>query len=159
MPILQLQPVTTDTLDHVLDVQAACYPASYHEPRAVFARKLALSPDSHWLAWQGGEALGYFFTHPWRGLTPPPLATELAALPSPADCHFLHDLAIHPGARGIGIAQALVEHAFAWGQRQQLKGALLVAVQGSLPFWSRHGFRKLGPASGYGENAMLMHRQ
>ncbi|MBM3115619.1 GNAT family N-acetyltransferase [Jeongeupia naejangsanensis] len=159
MSTLQLQTITPDTLDQVLDIQAVCYPAHYHEPRSVFARKLALSPDSHWLAWRDNEALGYFFTHPWRGLTPPPLATELAGLPPDPDCHFLHDLAIHPRARGSGVAQALIEHALAWGRQQQMTKALLVAVQGAAPFWARHGFRELGAAPGYGDSAILMHRQ
>ncbi|AOX99179.1 GNAT family N-acetyltransferase [Jeongeupia sp. USM3] len=157
-PDLALRPIRPDTLEHVLAIQAACYPAGYLESRDVFARKLNLSPDSHWLAWRGSQPLGYFFTHAWRGETPPPLAAELAVLPAAPDCHFLHDLALLPSARGTGVAQALIGAALAWGKRTGLHRTLLVAVQGSAPFWSRHGFAPLGPADGYGDGALRMIR-
>ncbi|GHD59146.1 GNAT family N-acetyltransferase [Jeongeupia chitinilytica] len=156
---LAIRTVTAETLDHVLDIQAACYPPAYLESREVFARKLALSHDSHWLAWHGDSAVGYFFTHPWRGRTPPALGTSLASLPADPDCHFLHDLAVHPQARGSGAAQALVDTALGWGNRRGLTDALLVAVQGAAPYWVRQGFHAIGPAPAYGEHAVLMHRR
>ncbi|BCL75454.1 N-acetyltransferase [Jeongeupia sp. HS-3] len=155
---IHLSLLTPAMLDHVLAIQSACYPQHYNETREVFARKLALCADSHWLAWQGSEPVGYFFTHPWHGDTPPMLGHELTALPASADCHYLHDLAILPTARGLGVAQTLVGAALDWGRAQHFSRTLLVAVQGSAPFWARYGFAPLGPAEGYGEGATLMRR-
>ncbi len=117
-----------------------------------------LSPDSHWLAKIDGEPVGYFFTHPWAGNTPPELDQEIAALPPKPDCHFLHDLSLIPSARGRGVAQALIQTALSWGEIQGYGRTLLVAVQGSVPFWQRWGFVSLSAAPAYGPDAALMQR-
>lgn len=149
---------TVADLPHLTRIQAACYPDVFLESAATFARKLALSPDSHWLIERDGEALGYFLTHPWAGNTPPALDHAALALPDNADCHFLHDLALHPAARGQGLAPRLIEAALQWGQARGLKRTMLVAVQGSVPFWQRWGFARVGDASEYGDDAALMQR-
>ncbi|UXY13787.1 GNAT family N-acetyltransferase [Chitiniphilus purpureus] len=159
---MQLRVLTESDLDAVLAIQRECYPAAWQESRATFARKLALSPQSNWLAHEGDVALGYLFTHPWHDRTPPALDTGLPALPQGADRHFLHDLAIHPQARGRGIAARLVEHALAWGAAQGLREARLVAVLGAERFWQGLGFaplRTIGaqPAA-YGKAARIMGR-
>ncbi|KAF0814089.1 hypothetical protein IGB42_00986 [Andreprevotia sp. IGB-42] len=145
-------------LDAVCAIQTACYPAGFHESRAVFARKLAVSPDSHWLAEHRGEPIGYFLTHPWAGDAPPDLDHELAGLPAAPDCHFLHDLALHPVARGKGLAPRLIEAALQWGAQQGYARTMLVAVQGSVPFWQRWGFKPVAAAAAYGKDAALMQR-
>src|SRR5215208_7464897 len=63
----------------------------------------------------------------------------------PPDCYFIHDVAVHPGQRGIGVAQLLVA-AFAHAAARGFPGIGLVAVQNSRGFWERRGFRLVSEA-------------
>ncbi|TJZ67759.1 GNAT family N-acetyltransferase [Chitiniphilus eburneus] len=159
---MQLRLLQESDLDTVLAIQAQCYPHAWLESRAVFARKLALSPRSNWVAEDADGVLGYLFTHPWHGAHLPQLDTRLPALPSNADQHFLHDLAVHPRARGRGVAARLVLHALAWGMAEGLREARLIAVLGAERFWSGFGFAPLeqpqGQLAAYGEQARAMGR-
>ncbi|GGP24324.1 GNAT family N-acetyltransferase [Silvimonas amylolytica] len=128
----------------------------FHEPVETFAARLRLSPGSSWVAEAGGQVLGYFFTHPWAGETPPPLGRALQQLPANQDTHFLHDLAVHPQARGRGVAPRLVEAALDWGRQRGLKFTRLVAVAGAAPFWRKWGFKPVATAPAYGDDAALM---
>lgn len=124
----------------VLAIQSACYPEHLIESPEALLAKCTLSPESCWLAEHDGVAIGYLFSHPWHDKSPPALDHPLTALPANADTFFLHDLAIHPIARGKGIAQDLLQQAMIWAKKQNLHKAMLVAVQGSQSFWQRHGF-------------------
>ena len=64
----------------------------------------------------------------------------LGAIPADADTYYIHDLALLPLTRGVGAARqivaALTKHASAMGYPSMS----LVAVNGSLGFWEKHGF-------------------
>lgn len=163
------QPFTLRHLQHhdcqsVLAIQSACYPDHLIESSEALLAKCKLSPESCWLAEHEGAALGYLFSHPWHDKSPPALDSPLTALPAEADTFFLHDLAIHPLARGQGIAQALLQQAMIWAKKQNLHKAMLVAVQNSQAFWQRHGFdqQPVSPElqvklAGYGAGATCLH--
>jgi GNAT superfamily N-acetyltransferase len=155
-PKLNIRPVSLSDLPAIDRIQRACYAPDLHEPVDAFAAKLRLSPDSNWLAEQGDEVVGYFFTHPWSGDEPPPLGELLQQLPDVADTHFLHDLAVHPRARGVGVAPQLIETALSWGRRRGLQRSRLVAISGAAPFWQRWGFHPVALVSGYGDSAAIM---
>ncbi|GLS03277.1 hypothetical protein GCM10007860_04200 [Chitiniphilus shinanonensis] len=159
---MQLRLLQESDLDAVMAIQAQCYPEAWLESRAVFARKLTVSPESNWVAEDREGVVGYLFTHPWRGARLPELDTALQALPHDADQHFLHDLAVHPRGRGRGVAARLVLHALAWGVARGLREARLIAVLGADRFWHDFGFTPLAVAhdqlAGYGEQARAMGR-
>lgn len=125
----------------IQSIQSACYPIELQETIEVLLAKSRLSPTSCWLAANERGILGYLFTHPWNDELPPELNSPLDTLPDMADTLFLHDLAIHPQARGLGIAQALLNHAHHWASSYRLQRAMLVAVRNSQGFWQRHGFK------------------
>lgn len=154
--LLTVRPVVPADLPAIDRIQRLCYQPHFHEPLATFAARLALSPESSWLAESGGKVLGYFFTHPWRGDSPPPLGQSLHQLPPRPDTHFLHDLAVDPQARGRGIAPLLIQAALTWGRQRGFKQTRLVAVAGAAPFWRKWGFRAVSAAPQYGEDAALM---
>jgi len=56
------------------------------------------------------------------------------------DCLYLHDLAVGPQGRGLGLGPLLVTHALAQARREGLAWAALVSVQGSQDFWHQQGF-------------------
>ncbi|HSC79673.1 MAG TPA: GNAT family N-acetyltransferase [Chitinolyticbacter sp.] len=159
---MQIRLLTETDLDAVLDIQRQCYPPAWLEGHATFARKLALSPQSNWIALDDTGALGYFFTHPWAGNGLPALDEARLTLPDEAHAHFLHDLAVHPRARGRGVAARLVAQALAWGVAQGLAEARLVAVLGAERFWHGLGFtaqtERDARLAAYGADAIVMQR-
>lgn len=160
MPGWALRPLRAADLPAVLAIQRAAYGDGYQESAAVLGRKLALAPQACWLAHAGEGALGYVFAHPWDGAGAPPLHAPLATLPAAADRGFVHDLAVSPAARGLGVAAALFARVREWSCAAGHRGMRLVALADAVPFWARHGFRALPAAlpAGYGDGARLMER-
>ena len=73
--------------------------------------------------------------------TLPALNMLLGAIPEAADTYYLHDLALLPAARGTGAAAMIVGDILRHARARGFAHASLVAVNGSLPFWYKHGFR------------------
>ncbi len=105
----------------------------------------SLSPNS-------GEA-----TFAWNAAT--------CHLPGSPDCLYLHDLAVLPGARRTGAGRALVGEFMNRLRASSTGRACLIAVQNSMSYWARHGFRPV-PLSGalkarlstYGDQVVYMER-
>lgn len=157
---LALRPLRPTDLPSVLAIQRAAYGDGYQESAAVLGRKLELAPRACWLAESGGVAVGYVFAHPWSDTGAPPLHAPLLALPARAGQGFVHDLAVSPAARGLGVAAALFGRVRDWSAAAGHRGLRLVALAEAVPFWARQGFGPL-PAvlpAGYGEGACLMAR-
>lgn len=112
----------------------------FYERPEVLTERLALYPAGCLVRESEGGLLGYVFSHPWRAADLPPLDTLLHALPAGAETYYLHDLCLLPAARGTGaggeLVGLLVRHAAAHG----FHDISLVAVNGSVPFWTRQGF-------------------
>ncbi len=140
IPRITIKNIQISDAAAIQHIQAACYPRALQESIDNLLAKSRLSPDSCWIALNEQHALGYLFAHPWAGSLPPTLNHPLANLPDNTDTLFLHDLAIHPHARGLGIGRTLIDQARRWASEQQLQRALLVAVCQSHAFWQRWGF-------------------
>ena len=145
----------------VLAVQRAAYGPAHHESWEVLGRKRALWPAGCWVVDDGPDLAGYLFSHPGRWDEPPRLHAALA-LPAQPDAYAIHDLALHPRARGRGWAPQLVACALQQAQAAGLPALSLVAVQGSAGFWARWGFVAQAPAppqlASYGSDAVFMRR-
>lgn len=160
-PALEVRPLRSDDLPAVLEIQLAAYGAGYQESAAVLGRKLELAPGGCWLAHMGGAAaVGYVFAHPWDGAGAPALHAPLASIPAGAAHGFVHDLAVSPAARGLGVAAALLARVRAWSSAAGHRSMRLVALADAVPFWARYGFATLpvAPPAAYGEAARLMER-
>ena len=150
----------------VMRIQAQGYTAIVPESLASMSAKLQAAPRTCHAAWRQGELVGYLLALPVRGLALPALDSPGCAIDPAADALYLHDLALAPAARGSGAGQALVERTLAVGAQLGLQRALLVAIQGSAPYWQRQGFDLLDPSSpalraklaSYGADAQLMQR-
>ena len=155
-----LRPLCAADLPDVLAIQRAAYGDGYQESAAVLARKLALAPQACWLAQADGAAVGYVFAHPWDDVGAPSLHAPLAILPACAAHGFVHDLAVAPAARGLGVAAALFGRVRDWSAGAGHRGMRLVALADAVPFWVRQGFAALPAAlpPGYGAGARLMER-
>lgn len=163
----RLRPMQGADLPAVLALQARAYVPFFHEDEAVFRGKLAASPDWCWVAQMAdGELAAYLFTHPARLGRPPCLGDGGGSHTDGADTLHLHDMAVSPLARGAGLAARMTAHALDAAQKAELqhgrlRWASLIAVQGSVPYWARHGFvpGQVAPdLSSYGPGAAYLVR-
>ena len=147
--------------------------AALPEGAEIYAERRALFADGAWVAEHRGRLAGYALFHPWRSATPPPLDTLLGRLPEDADVLYLHDVAVDPLRRSLGLAGAMIASLPARARALGLPAIELVAVLGTANFWRGHGFAALdqaaaGPAlaqglakalAKYGDGALLMRRE
>jgi|TARA_A100001391_G_scaffold161337_1_gene120177 GNAT superfamily N-acetyltransferase len=131
------RPLLPADIPAVSAIAAAVHP-DFPEDEAVFADRQAIAPDFCFLLEIDGAPAGYILAHPYRLGTLPTLNTVLTRLPEGSDTLYIHDLALLPAARGTGAARQIVESLLLLAAPF---GALsLVAVNGSVPFWTRMGF-------------------
>ncbi len=128
-----------DDLDAVLAIQLACYGAGFVEDGALIARRLAAAPHTGWVVEHEGGVRAYLAGYPSVAgkLTPLHGEFEVAAQ---ADSLYLHDLAVHPDASGLGLGPRLVRHAWAHALHAGWRQSTLVSVQSSVGFWERQGY-------------------
>ncbi|WP_376999820.1 GNAT family N-acetyltransferase [Azospirillum himalayense] len=139
-------------LDRVMAIAEVVHP-DYPEDRAVFAERLALYPDGCAMAEINGAAtdgtsIGYIVMHPGRLGIPPPLDSPLGALPESPDCLYLHDVALLPTARGLGLGVAALERMDALAARQGFRWLALTSTPGARAFWDAQGFRPYDGGAG-----------
>jgi GNAT superfamily N-acetyltransferase len=134
--------LTALDLPDVEAIAAKVHP-DFPEDMAVFAERQRLYPEGTRLLELDGVPAGYILSHPWRFKALPELNALLGAIPDDADTYYLHDLALLPAARGTGAAAMIVGDILRHARAAGLASVSLVAVNGSLPFWYKHGFRAL----------------
>ena len=154
-------------LDAVAGLADAIHP-TLPEDVSVFANRLALFPKGCLVLRADDNELsdppirGYAVAHPWRGDIPPKLNTVLDALPANPDRFYIHDVVVSPSCRGSGHAARVVDEFLILAEA--FPAAMLVSVYGTVPFWSRFGFREAsgtlppGGLDAYGEDARFMIR-
>ncbi|WP_323030200.1 GNAT family N-acetyltransferase [Castellaniella sp.] len=137
MILRTLNPADLPGLDAI---QTRCYAPSMLESAAVFAGRLQAVPDWIWGVQDDEGLCAYLFAYPTRLGRLSPLNSDFHPAPD-GDTLYLHDLAIHPRARGRGLAQRLIRHAWARARTAGLRHSALISVQDSERFWSAHGYR------------------
>ena len=158
------RPLTTLDLPAVEAIAGQVHPA-FPEDLAVFAERHRLYPDGTRLLELDGVASGYLLSHPWRFKALPALNSLLGQIPPDADTYYLHDLALLPKARGTGAAAMIVGDILRHARQAGFPGISLVAVNGSLPFWYKHGFRAVAAPelsdrlASYEQGARLMDKR
>lgn len=162
------RPMRPADLPHVAALAAAAHPDHPERPE-VFAERLTLAPGSCRVLTGAGDGgptlLGYAVAHPWAAAAgPPPLDALLGALPPRPDSWHLHDVVLHPAARGAGHAARLLVRRLAAARAGGLDLATLVAVAGKGAYWERQGFRPHPPGdaialASYGPGALFMARR
>ena len=141
MSTLVIRSMIAADLSAVMAIQAVCYTELVPESQASLEAKRAASPSTCWVAERDGTVVGYLFALPWTAGEPPALDARTCELPRAPDCLYLHDLSVSPRAREGGTGRALVEAFMGHLALLGLTRAALVAVQDSVPYWERFGFR------------------
>ena len=142
---LRVRDMRADDLDAVLAIQLACYGAGFVEDGVLIARRLAASPHTGWVAEHGGAVRAYLAAYPSQRGKLTPLHGDFEVAPD-ADALYLHDLAVHPEASGLGLGPRLVRHAWTRALRAGWRHSTLVSVQASVGFWERQGYAATVPA-------------
>lgn len=138
----QLRPARRADIPEILRIQAQCYTEIEPETAPAYLNKLEQAPDCAFvMAGAGnGQVLAYLFALPIQIEAPPALDAHDFVCPANADCLYLHDLAIAPDARGLGLSRPLMQAFFAAAQARRLPWASLIAIQDSQAFWQAYGF-------------------
>jgi len=154
-----------DDLDAVVEIARLSFP-DHFEDRACFQNRLGLYPRGCFALTTGeGAVRGYLIAYPWRADAAPPLNTVIEGLPAEADMIYLHDLALHPGARGGGATTEIVERLAEQAAEDGWPAIALVAVNDAARFWAKHGFEARTPTgmdqklASYGADARYMVRR
>ncbi len=135
------RPMEAADLERVMAIADVVHP-DYPEDRAVFAERLALYPEGCAMAETeaGDDCIGYIVMHPGRLGAPPPLDAPLGGLPDAPDCLYLHDVALLPAARGLGLGAAALERMNALAAQQGFRWLALTSTPGARAFWDAQGF-------------------
>jgi len=162
---LSWRPRRPDDVDAVVEVARLSFP-DHFEDRACFQNRLALYPRGCFVLADGDEpAKGYLIAYPWRAEAAPPLNTVIEGLPAEPALIYLHDLALHPDARGGGVTRAVVERLAEQAAGDGWPAIALVAVNDAVNFWRRHGFAEhaapgmAAKLASYGADARYMIRR
>jgi ribosomal protein S18 acetylase RimI-like enzyme len=138
-----IRPMRHDDIDALMDIQHDAYRVQYYEKRDVLLNKLGLFPGGCWVCVVQNRVISYIFSHPSRLDSPPALDQEMAKLPDSPDTYYIHDVATHSAARGLGAAKLLCEKADAIARNGRFKQLALVAVQDSRDWWlQEQGFTR-----------------
>lgn len=146
MSEIDVRPLRVADVPAVLALQAQCYEPQFLESAQAFEAKLKAvqAHDTCWIATAGdGEPLAYVVSLPASADSLPALDASSAELPDQPQLLYLHDLAVAPAGRSMGLARQLVALIEQRASQLGLRQLGLVAVQGSVPFWRRHGFEPL----------------
>lgn len=147
----------------VVEVARLAFPHHF-EDRSCFAERLALYPAGCFTLEIAGRVAGYLIAYPWTAGSAPPLNSLIGALPADASVIYLHDLALHPRARGKGLTSGIIDRLAMQARADGWDAIALVAVNEAAGFWARAGFAAVdGPAmaaklTSYGANAVYMQR-
>ena len=160
---IKVQPLHQRNIDDILRIQKAAYGEMYLEDADSFIAKIIASPATSFAAWNDSLMIGYLIAVPLQSDDGLHLNTsDVPTVPlENATVMYIHDVAVHPEARGDGVAQLLLQHLEDAVSGTSISQWLLVSVQGSHDFWVKQGFAvSPRPApNGYGAEAVLMLRR
>ena len=160
---IKVQPLHQRNIDDILRIQRAAYAENYLEDAESFIAKIAASPTTSFGAWRNMEMLAYLIAVPLADDDGFDLNTSHipAADIETATVMYIHDVAVHPDARGSGVANHLLNRLADHVSGSSISEWQLVSVQGSQDFWAKQGFVASGHQvpNGYGPEAVLMLRR
>lgn len=153
-----MAPADLPAIKQVADVVHRDFP----EGDAVFEERLRLYAAGCFVLSNGERISGYVISHPWLYRKPPALNSLLKAIPHAADTYYIHDIALLDEARRSGSASGVVRILVKHARDQSFSNLSLIAVNGSSPFWLRHGFSVVSDSDldekllSYGRDARFM---
>ncbi|NOL51033.1 GNAT family N-acetyltransferase [Pelistega suis] len=161
---LTIRPAQEGDVAAICALQKQCYSEAFHENEIAFLSKINGAKGLCWVAENQGQLLAYLMSVPVKTPYIPCLNMENYQQPDGADMLYLHDMAIVPHARGLGLKRRLLDKVLAHAQQAHFRQAILIAVQNSVPIWEKEGFSIVDASvlelaevlQSYGSDAKLM---
>jgi GNAT superfamily N-acetyltransferase len=150
--------ITLDEIEEVIKIQKLSYSKLYWESGEIFARMVDVYPKGCIGLYANDLLSGYVFFHPYQEDRVKPL-NHMFKLVGTEDCVYLHDLAILPDYRGLGLSRVLMDFVDLETCNIGFVTQCLVAVQGSHSFWHKYGFKIINEVENYGLSAYYMKRR
>ena len=154
MSSLVIRPARATDLDAVMAIEAVSFAPGLRETLPTYQARLDLYPYGFLVAEQAGRLLGFITSERWAAcadLVPSRFAIDHhPALHHRADGEVLYvsAMAVHPDARGLGLASALLDQLIA-KHLLEVRVALLVVARG----WT--SARQTYARAGFFEQAVL----
>lgn len=109
---IALMPARSADVSHMYALQRLCYAETPHllEDADFYRACVIVYPELCWVAKRAcnGELIGYLIAHETMSGTDEPKLNEIPIPPSLSDV-CIHDVAVHPVYRGIGVAKHLMK--------------------------------------------------
>jgi len=160
---MHIRKATTADLPSILQIQEECYFEVPLEPSESFAAKLAISPETCFVAWCNDDIVGYATALPLPYGKIPKIGASKCFISTQADCLYIHDLAVGKRARSKGIGNLFVNAIFEQAQIIKFAQISLVAIQGASSYWAKFNFKTVVPTPDlqeqirpYGDRATYM---
>jgi ribosomal protein S18 acetylase RimI-like enzyme len=145
---------------NVVYVQEKSYIPSLYERQSLYLAIQQHYPQGCWVAYNTyGSVAGYMIAYPVLENEPPPLDTAVIYPLHECRALHLHDMAIHPDWRGLGLTKMLMQQYERLLSKSHFALASLIAVQNTKIFWEKYGFRVSSDnkdLSSYGDDAYYM---
>ncbi|TNE61240.1 MAG: GNAT family N-acetyltransferase [Alphaproteobacteria bacterium] len=136
---MQWRQMTESDVPAVIRLAAVIH-VDHPEDDAVLSERFTLMPRACFVLDGPAGPVGYTLAHPARFEEPPALNALMRGIPMGADCLHLHDIALLGIARGTGASARAVEHVVCTARENGFVRLSIVAVNGTEPFWQKHGF-------------------
>jgi ribosomal protein S18 acetylase RimI-like enzyme len=181
MSTVRIRPIAGADWDRIADLEARAYtPLGLSEGRAALRSRARVSPATCFVLDVPGDAdspnspddvpatdgdgrslAGYLLALPYPAHHHPDLAVPERTPYLSRNLH-LHDLVIAEDLRRRGLASRLLGHLLATARPRGYETVSLVAVAGTVPFWTAGGFTAApgtAPPEGYGPGAVHLTRR
>lgn len=141
-----LRRMAVGDIDAVLAIQSEYYSGKLVEPGAVIRNRLAMFPDTAWVAQDADGVCAYLAGCRTILGTVIVLGEDFPQQSAPTSL-YLHDMAVSRRVAGRGIGAGLV--ALAWQQARDdgLASSSLVAIPSAQTYWLQKGYREMPPAT------------
>jgi GNAT superfamily N-acetyltransferase len=137
----ELRRIDIPDLEAVTRLGNAIHVAHQERPE-IFSSRVTLFGDGCWLATlphDRSAPVGYALAHPYPTESIVPLDTVLTG-PIAGEVLYIHDIAVHPAARGHRLGGAFVTQLRHVAQQHRLRALALTALDGLAPYWASMGF-------------------
>lgn len=141
----------------VMSLHKRVYTNDLQEDITIFIAILNVFPEGVFGVFDGDNLSGYFFSHPYLLNQVKPLNSKLY-LTGEENCLYLHEMAISPDYRGMGLTKQLFERFLFTSEKNGFESQCLVAVQNSAEFWEKFGFKRISDVnnSGYSNGIYML---
>ena len=137
---IKTRQIVQEDLDAIMEIQEASYSKEYQEGRETFEKMFEGYPEGFKIVLVDDEIAGYVFYHPAFEDKLQDLNETTLEITGNENCMYLHDMAIHPKFRKLGLTRKLFECFDKATKEKGFRKQALVAVQGSSGFWEKYGF-------------------